>query len=255
MASPATGAGTVPAGDSTKSTVGAAPSGDVAREAASTPTGAGNALPSPSSRTGNDLAANRGTGQSVEAASGQRGGETASAGQRQAPGSGAASTPQMSEAGRQEAPSRQSTQVIPPASTSSTTLPTTTAGTAGAAGANSDPAAAAAAEKAAATTVLRGYVAALSRRDLAAMRRLWPTMPDNTAKAFENLFKLATNFSATAGTEPDPQLRGADADAELRYSLEYFIPSQGAQKQSFRLHAIMHRDGGNWTIRSLEPIR
>jgi hypothetical protein len=114
---------------------------------------------------------------------------------------------------------------------------------------------AAANEAAAASGALRDYVDALSRRDLAAMRRLWPTMPANTADGFQNLFKAATKFSASLSEDPAAQVSGTAADAELLYSLDYFLPSQGAMKPSFRLHAVMRRDGDRWTIRSLEPVR
>jgi hypothetical protein len=123
-----------------------------------------------------------------------------------------------------------------------------TAGGAGAAGANEAAAAAAAG-------ALRDYVSALSRRDLSAMRRSWPTMPAGTSKGLQSLFEEATSFSASLSEDPAPRVSGSAADAELRYSLDYFIPSQGAVKQSFRVHVVMRRDGDRWTIRSLEPVR
>jgi hypothetical protein len=150
------------------------------------------------------------------------------------------------EAARAAASRAPSSAAVPPAAPESAQPVPPVSGAGG--GANEAAAAAAAG-------ALRDYVNALSRRDLAAMRKLWPTMPANTADGFQKLFDLATNFSASLGKDPAPRVSGADADAELQYSLDYFLPSQGDLKRSFRLHALMHRDGDRWTIRSLEPVR
>jgi hypothetical protein len=148
------------------------------------------------------------------------------------------------------APSRGADQPRQAATESASPVQPTAGAAGGASAAGANEAAAAAAARA-----LRDYVSALSRRDLPTMRRIWPTMPASTADGFKGLFEAATSFSASLTGDPAPRMNGSDADAELRYALDYFIPAQGALKPSFRMHAVMHRDGDRWTIRSLEIIR
>jgi hypothetical protein len=98
-------------------------------------------------------------------------------------------------------------------------------------------------------------VRALGARNLSEMRQLYPAMPDKVQDGFKSLFKIATDFSASPQGEPSVAIRGADAEAQFGYALDYHSPSEGGRHVDFRWRATLHRDAGGWRIQALQLAR
>jgi hypothetical protein len=103
--------------------------------------------------------------------------------------------------------------------------------------------------------VLGQYVSALGARNLSGMRQVYPAMPAKVEEGFKNLFKIATDFSAAPKGDPAVTIRGADAEAQFGYALEYHSPSEGGRHVDFRWRAMLHRDAGGWRIQALQLAR
>jgi hypothetical protein len=102
-------------------------------------------------------------------------------------------------------------------------------------------------------SVLAAYVAAVNGRQMAEMRRIWPTMPDDAARNWQSLFNAATDLNVTLVSVDPPTLSGSRAETIFAYTIAGFVPSQGQIPAStLRFKVKLDRDAFGWRILSMD---
>jgi len=101
--------------------------------------------------------------------------------------------------------------------------------------------------------VVTAYIAAVNTRQMAEMRRIWPTMPDDAAHNWQALFNAATDLSVKLVSADDPAVNGSHAQTDFAYSITGYVPSQGAIPSStLHFRAKLERDAWGWRIVSMD---
>lgn len=101
--------------------------------------------------------------------------------------------------------------------------------------------------------VVVAYIAAVNARQMPEMRRLWPTMPDDAARGWQQWFKAATDLSVELVSTDEPTVNGPHAEMVVVYTIGGFIPSQGAlPRRPLKFRTKFERDRWGWQILSMD---
>lgn len=101
--------------------------------------------------------------------------------------------------------------------------------------------------------VLADYVAAINARQIDAMRRIWPSMPDDAARNWQALFNAATDLKVTLVSVDPTTPKGTRAQTNFTYTINGFVPSQGSLPgTTVRFRVKLERDAFGWRIVSMD---
>jgi hypothetical protein len=109
------------------------------------------------------------------------------------------------------------------------------------------------AENAAIARALRDYQAAYERRDLAALQRIWPSIPKPVLDGVRSSFREASELSIDLRSIGDPKITGGTATVVCDRKLRQVIMKR-VLEASGRVRIVLNRTETGWTIQSAVPV-
>jgi hypothetical protein len=95
--------------------------------------------------------------------------------------------------------------------------------------------------------VVAGYARALESRDIAELRRVYPSMTSDQRNAFEDFFRSTRSLQAALSVT-GLQVDGATAEAQLTGSFDYVTTAGVAEHRPVSFRAALRREGNAWTL-------
>ena len=96
-------------------------------------------------------------------------------------------------------------------------------------------------------SVIGAYARAIESRNIAELRRIYPTMSADQRRAFEDFFRSTRSLRAALAVT-DLQVDGATAEARLAGTYEYITTAGTTERQPVSFRATLQNDAGAWKL-------
>jgi len=98
--------------------------------------------------------------------------------------------------------------------------------------------------------VIAAYGRALEARDIAELRRVYPSMTADQARAFDDLFHATRSLQVSLSVT-SLQVDGNSADAQVSGTYAFVNTRGETERQPMSFHATLRRDGNAWALTAI----
>jgi hypothetical protein len=96
-------------------------------------------------------------------------------------------------------------------------------------------------------SVIASYARAIESRDIAELRRVYPSITAAQRTAFEDFFRSTRSLSAVLAVS-DLQVDGTNAEARVTGSYQFVTTAGATQRQPASFRATLRYEGGAWKL-------